>query len=119
MEAIDRIASADWPALQAWARLHEWPVEAAAESFEDEFLGEWPNLEAFARDRVQWEHNLPNGLMPFFNTKAYMDARVYGPDSCFLTIGFAGGVWVFQTAPEPDWWNEPDVPTKDPLGDPE
>lgn len=118
MEAIDRIASEDWPALEAWARVHEQPVEEAAVSFEDEYLGEWPTHKAFAQDRVQWEHGLPQALLPFFNTDAYIET-VFGTTGCFFSIGFAGGVWVFQIMPEPDWFGEPDVPTKDPLGDPE
>jgi hypothetical protein len=36
MEALDRIATHDWPALQAWARLQDEPVEVTAATFEDD-----------------------------------------------------------------------------------
>ena len=100
MEALDRIASHDWPALEAWARINEQSLEVAAESFEDEYLGEWPNLTRFAYDRATWEHGLPDMLVPFFDADAYIE-WVFGLGGCFLSIGHPTGVWVFQTDEEP------------------
>lgn len=100
MGALDRIESHDWPALEAWARLYEYTLEEAAESFETEFVGDWPNLTRFAYDRAQWEHGLPDMLLPFFNVYAYVD-WVFGHDGCFISIGHPAGVWVFQISEEP------------------
>ncbi|MGB1682266.1 MAG: hypothetical protein ACPHFO_08000 [Acidimicrobiales bacterium] len=99
MDALDRIESHDWPALEAWARLHEYTLEEAAESFEREYVGDWPNLTRFAYDRAQWEHGLSDWLIPFFDVHAYID-WVFGHDGCFMSIGHSGGVWVFQIKPE-------------------
>ena len=100
MEAIDRIPSADWPALQAWARLQDEPVEVTAETFEREYLGEWPSLQRFAYDRAAWEHGLTDTLVPFFDVDRYID-WVFGVDGCFVSLGHPHGVWIFQIAEEP------------------
>lgn len=100
MEALDRIASHDWPALEAWARIQELSLEEAAETFEDEYLGEWPDLTRFGFDRATWEHGMPDMLLPFFDVYAYLE-WVLGPDGCFVSIGHPTGVWIFQTDEEP------------------
>jgi len=102
MGALDRIAAGDWPALQVWARVHNEPLEVTAETFEQQYLGEWPTLAQFARDRVQWEYDLPTFLLPFFDDVAYLETAA-GPDGCFVTVGHPGGVYVFQTCEEPSW----------------
>ena len=99
MDALDRIESHDWPALEAWARLYESTLEDAAESFENEYLGEWPTLTRFAYDRALWEHGLSDMLLPFFDVERYID-WVFGPDGCFMSIGHPAGVWVFAIADE-------------------
>lgn len=100
MDAIDRIASSDWPAFETWARVHGLSLDDAAESFEDAYLGEWPNLTRFAYDRAQWEHGLPDRLVPFLDVHAYIE-WLFGPDGAFMSIGSGPVVWVFQTAEEP------------------
>ena len=103
MTAIERIAAADQPALEAWARLIGEPIELAAESFEDEYLGEWPTLKQFARDRVQWEYGVPDFLLPFFNDIAFCEEAM-GEHGWFVSIGHEGGVWIFQFSPPPSDW---------------
>ncbi len=100
MDALDRIASHDWGALEAWARLQGEPIEVTAETFEDEYLGEWTNLTRFAYDRAQWEHGLPDMLLPFFDALAYID-WVFGVDGCFVSMGHPTGVYIFQVSEEP------------------
>lgn len=100
MSALDRIASHDWPALEAWSRVQGQPLEVTAETFDDEYLGEWPNHARFAYDRAQWEHGLPDMLVPFFDADAYIQ-WVFGRDGCFVSIGHPTGVWVFQVSEEP------------------
>ncbi len=100
MDPLDRIESHDWAALEAWARLQDEPLEVTAETFEDEYLGEWPNLTRFADDRATWEHGLPDMLVPFFDAHRYIE-WVFGTDGCFVSLGHADGVWIFQIAEEP------------------
>lgn len=119
MEAIDRIDSNDWPALEAWARIRGESIDVAAISFEDEYLGEWPTLRQFARDRVQWEYGMPDFLLPFFDDVAYLE-RAIGADGCFVSVAHATGVWIFQINDEPSWDDaESRVPVKNQIGDPE
>lgn len=99
-EALDRIASHDWPALRAWARLQGEALEVTAATFEDEYLGEWPSLTRFAYDRAAWEHGLPDMLVPFFDAARYID-WVFGSDGCFVSLGHPEGVWIFQISEEP------------------
>jgi hypothetical protein len=100
MAAIDRIPSHDWAALEAWARLQDEPIEVTAETFEREYLGEWPSLQRFAYDRAAWEHGLTDMLVPFFDAIRYID-WVFGVDGCFVSIGHPNGVWIFQVSEEP------------------
>lgn len=104
--ALDRISLADWPALEAFARVRELSIEDAADEFEEQFLGEWPNHHEFIVDRLAWEYDIPAQIVPFVDTIRYMEFLFA---EAFLSIGHADGVYVFQQAPEPDV-RVPDLP---------
>ena len=96
--ALDRISLADWPALEAWARYWERSIDDIAEEFETQYLGEWPNFDEFIVDRLIWEYDIPEQILPFIDMTRYM-LFLFG--DAFRSIGHPDGVYVFQIKEEP------------------
>ena len=105
MQSLDLIPPGDFDACLRYAQFLSMDIEETVSAFIDDYVGEWPTTRDFARDRVMWEHGLPQGLMPFFNIYTYIDTT-FGVDGCFvaLTKEDGSGVYIFQVADEPDWW---------------
>ena len=98
MDAIDHIASHDWAALEAWARLQDEPIEVTAETFEREYLDSGrPSTLRLRPGSVG--HGLTDMLVPFFDIRFIQ--WVFGVDGCFVSIGHPDGVWIFQISEEP------------------
>lgn len=97
--ALNRVADEHLFALGLWAAHVDEPIEVAAESFLECFRGQFDTIVDFAAEWIIMENCLPGIFSPYFDLSSYVEV-IFGIDGAFISIGFEGGVAIFQIAEE-------------------